>query len=108
MTESTLFDQARARSTDPVTSHQAAASVENIGQTREAILKVLRDNGPQTDTQIIKAYMDLWFGGRHMKLASPSGIRSRRSELVKMGFVEAAGTGKTASGRNCIVWRIKK
>jgi len=105
-----LFDQARARSTDPVHSHEAAASVVNLGRTREAILALLRNMYPMTDERLADQYMKAqWaYGEQAYPRVSASGLRSRRSELVKMGFVEAAGTGKTASGRACTIWRIKK
>jgi len=39
-------------------------------------------------------------------LASPSGVRSRRAELVALGFVEDTGLKrKLVSGRNATVWK---
>jgi len=110
-------DKANARKTDRPTSHMAAASVSlvNLGRTKNCILSILRTCGPQTDEQIAKKFLELY----GEKRASPSGLRSRRSWLVDQGFVEAAGgfnedgttwgiTGKTASKRNCLVWRLRK
>lgn len=105
-----LFEQAHARNSDPETSHQAAKSVSltNPGRTREAIMAILKQEGPLTDEWIWSRY-SLWYArGRTVPKASPSGLRSRRSELVRMGFVEACGTGKTASGRACQIWSVKK
>ena|SRR5580765_1551521 len=109
-------EQAHARKSDPETSHAASRSVVNLGRTRDAILKIL-SSGPRTDEQIAESYT---FGCQRLNWPkrTPSGLRSRRSELVSMGFVEAAGgfnddgttwgiTGKTASKRNCIVWKLK-
>lgn len=100
---------AHARNSDPETSHQAAASVRiaNLGRTRDGIMDVLKVNGQQTDEQIWETYSRWHDLGRTVPRSSPSGLRSRRSELVRMGFVEACGTGKTASGRPCTIWKIK-
>lgn len=109
-----LFEQAHARRTDPKTSHQAAASVVNIGPTREAILWILRKFGPLTDERIAEVIESRPAGLiDHLRTCSwwpnsPSGLRSRRAELVRLGFVEDSGhTGRTAAGRACTIWRIK-
>lgn len=99
-------EQAHARKSDPVTSHQAAASVVNIGRTREAIRSILKQFGPQTDEQIWSNYQREWIHKGATQTASPSGLRSRRAELVRMGFVVEAGTGKTAAGRACAIWKL--
>jgi len=44
---------------------------------------------------------------RKAPMASESGVRARRSELVTDGFVEATGFDKTVFGRRCIVWGRK-
>ncbi len=96
--------EARARSTDPQTSHDAAKSVESgwITVAQGAILNRLRNDGPLTDERIIARLRD------QRVSISPSGARSRRAELVKLGLVEDSGKReKTASGRQTIVWRAK-
>jgi len=104
-----LFEQARARRSDPRHSHEAAASVQNLGRTREAIKKILKDYGPSTDERIALIYRGLLGKGESIPESSPSGLRSRRAELVKMGFVEDSGnTGRTAAGRPCSIWRLAK
>lgn len=93
---------ARARRNDPATSKQAAASVslENLGRTKNTILRLLREYGPLTDEQIV----DKFYG-----MASDSGIRTRRKWLVDHGFVCDSGhTGRTASGRASTIWRLCK
>ncbi len=90
---------ARARNTDPGTSHKAAASVKNITETQARILNLLKIYGPMTDEEILSRLED--------KL-SPSGARSRRSELVAAGSVTDSGKKKlTRSGRHTIVWAAK-
>jgi len=98
------LDTAHARKSDPQTSKDAAASVVNLGRLRNHILKLYRLAGWQTDEQLIVNYRKIYGAA---SLASDSGIRSRRSELVKMGLVEKAGIGKTASGRACQIWKLK-
>jgi len=89
----------RARNTDPSTSHEAAASVDQVTKTQEYILKVLRR--PRADVELVAAYRNMKTAPR----ASESGIRSRRAELVDRGLV--VDTGKRVrleSGRYAIVW----
>lgn len=88
-----------ARKTDPTTSHEAAASVDNLTATKQAILKAL--NHPRTDVDLISAYHNL----KGAPVASESGIRSRRAELVTAGLVVDTGARiKLPSGRHAIVW----
>lgn len=94
-------DTAHARNSGPEHSHAAAKSVCNLGRTRDAILAILKSQGPLTDEGIA-----FWFAHLPRVDSSPSGLRSRRSELVRMGFVVEGGTGETAAGRNCTIWRL--
>lgn len=94
--------KAFARRTDPRTSHEAAASVRGTEQVRRNIKFILEQWGVLTDEEIAAYYA---LGCR--PLSSPSGLRTRRSELVAAGEVVAAGIGTTRSGRNCTTWRLK-
>jgi hypothetical protein len=101
----TLFStfQAAARSGDLETSHEAARSVKNTASVRAAILRIL-EHGPHTDEQIAYRYEN-----EHpsLPMVSPSGLRSRRAELVDDGQVVDSGERrKTTSGRNAICWRL--
>jgi len=88
-----------ARLTDPQTSIDAAQSVVNITPVKRAILDALHT--AMTDEELIRT-LRATFGP---KFASESGIRSRRAELVREGFVEdSLGRIKTESGRLSIVW----
>lgn len=90
---------ARARTTDPKTSHDAAASVADVTKTQEFILKALVR--PRTDTELVEAYLKT----KGAPLASESGIRSRRAELVKAGRVVDSGRKVILpSGRRSIIW----
>jgi hypothetical protein len=92
-----------ARSTDPDTSHQAAASVDTRNTIR-AVWDVLDAIGPSTDVDLIRAYGLLADDGT-IPRQSESGIRTRRHELVRIGRVEDTGTRKKLdTGRSAIVW----
>lgn len=94
-----------ARSTDPQTSWDAARSVDNLTETRLAILGVLRQHGPQTDEEIAHLFSPEEM--RRMK-TSPSGLRTRRSELVHDGHVFDSGKRKVGdTGRKMIVWEAR-
>lgn len=93
---------ARARTTDPDTSHAAALSLSShaIRDTQQEVLDVLREYGPLTDRSILAI---LW--NTKGKTQSPSGLRTRRSELVDLGLVVDTGRRNTApSRRQEIVW----
>ena len=90
---------AKARNTDPITSHLAAESVRDVTATQEYVLKALRRN--RTDVELVEAYRSLKTAPR----ASESGIRSRRAELVRKGMVVDTGRRvRLDSGRYAIVW----
>lgn len=98
-----IYGPARARNTDPATSHEAAATVQPKASTRirDEILRTLFHLGPMTDEQIAEHLS--WLN------ASPSGLRTRRAELVAAGLIEQdSADGRTSSGRRCAVWRHAK
>jgi hypothetical protein len=92
------------RKTDPVTSHAAAASVENLTVTQKFIVQFLKAYGPMSDERLA----DTWFAECRIGSApyvSDSGLRSRRAELVAKGLVVDSGVRvKMRSGRQAIVW----
>lgn len=92
----------KARHDDPPTSHEAAAALqdENIRRSQQEILDWLRSNGPMADFQIEELAERV---GSHQ---SPSGLRTRRDELVTLGLVEDSGQFVlTPSNRRAMVWR---
>ena len=98
-----VIPEPRARLTDRGTSHAAAKSVRNQTVTHARIVEVLERYGPSTDEDIAEHYRSLgmifdW------PPVSPSGLRSRRAELVDLGTVVDAGKGRTRSGRSCTIW----
>lgn len=89
---------AGARFTDPHTSHEAAASAL-ITPVKRVILDALQT--AMTDEQLVATVQ----ATQGLTFASESGIRSRRAELVRDGYVEDTGSRvKTVSGRHSIVW----
>lgn len=77
--------EAHARTTDPVTSHEAAASVESITQKQEAVLTVFRTFGGRMHLAALVAnYRKRGLTGDLPK-QSDSGIRTRAAELVERG-----------------------
>jgi hypothetical protein len=91
----------RARTTDPHTSHAAAASLtlDRLSDVQRTILRALSER-PMTDEQLTG-----WWTRSMARRASESSIRSRRAELVAAGLVVDTGqTRPTLLGRAAIVW----
>lgn len=88
------------RRTDPDTSREAAATaVLGADTLRARVLDVfMAAKAPITDEQLAIRY-----SRRHpTRPASPSGLRTRRSELERDGLVAVVDTnGKTENGRRC-------
>lgn len=87
-----LFDQGhhmarspRARASDPDTSKAAAASLDEAKLTglQARILQLFRVYGPMHDAQLYTRLLEQERQLGYTKLTSPSGCRSRRSELSK-------------------------
>ena len=97
--------QVFARLTDPTTSWDAAASIDNavtLSQLQSLIISLMGIMQPLTDEQLHEE-VERAFGRRF----APSTVRSRRSELEKAGLVVGVDNqGKTRSGRAC--WRFTK
>lgn len=91
----------RARTTDPLTSHAAADSF-HPGRARALQYRVwLLLETPASDLELVRRWRARWPEDR----TPESSIRTRRSELVTAGQVEAAGQGVMPSGRRAIIWR---
>jgi hypothetical protein len=105
--EGGLFDHARARNTDPATSHMAAASVKPKLREKQAdVLKVLREIGPACDTKLLAEYQ-VRVKACEVSEQSASGLRTRRKELVSAGKVRAMDRrDRLPSGRLSIVWEV--
>lgn len=102
----TLLDDAtaHARRDDPETSHAAAASLtsQRLRQSQREVLLAMRALGPCSDTTLLDRYPG--FGLSHQ---SPSGLRTRRAELVARGLVVDSGKReRLPTGRMAIVWEV--
>lgn len=99
---------ALTRETDPDTSRQAAASISEtkMRETQRVIVDILDRFGPACDEDIAIYAHQLESLGEAPK-QSPSGLRSRRAELVSAGVIRDSGErAKTSSGRQTIVWEL--
>lgn len=96
-----------ARTSDPETSHEAAASLPDLRASQQAVLTVIKQIGACTDEWLVYCY-PATAQARELPRQSPSGIRTRRKELVEQGLVEWTGEKRPiASGRNARVWVAK-
>lgn len=94
-----------ARAGDPSTSHMAAASIptEKMRERQKAVLVCLTRFGPMTDEEIALCYPRV----PGLPEQSPSGLRTRRSELHYAGHVvDTGGKRELQSGRLAIVWGL--
>lgn len=96
------YRRRRARATDPDTSHAAAASQDpvRLRRSQEFVLAIIR-NHPYglTDEQLRVAVDSTGYA------ISDSGLRTRRSELVRLRLVADSGRRElTDAGRHTIVW----
>lgn len=97
---------ALARRTDPSTSHEAAHSITaaQLRKSQDAVLRVLKAYGPLDDLDLIQQYSELEYASG-LPQQSESGLRTRRKELVDLGFVADSGLKSTMpSGRRAILW----
>ena len=92
-----LFDQAHARKTDPVTSHEAAKSITpSLNKIEQGIYDALRSflPGGATSDEIVEA------SGIQYRTVTP-----RLKPMCKKGFVVDSGERKRGdSGRRQIIW----
>ena len=95
-----------ARATDPWTSKDAAMRAA-VAPLQDRLIYLFENSFPMTDDELIAEYARA-ATRFHWKPASPSGIRSRRSELVDMGYlIDTGRTALTPSGRHTIIWGLK-
>lgn len=112
MTQASLFDGLpdvpRARTTDPGTSHAAAASVDEITRKQAAVALVLAECGACTDATLVTLYQArAAVAPQTYPPQSSSGIRTRRSELVAKQRVRDSGARvRLDTGRHAIVWTV--
>ena len=95
---------ARARNSDPITSHEAAARVQGLTVTQYFICQLFDIYGAMSDEELCDRYRARF---NIVHPASLPSIRSRRAELVTAGTITDTGKVKlTEYGRNTIVWDL--
>lgn len=102
-----LLLEAKSRASDPGTSQAAAKTVMRMTDKRQAVLEAFQYFGPMTDEQLHDAYEERR-QCYHWPEQSASGLRTRRSELVRMGALEDAGTKRRMrTGRWAVLWGLR-
>jgi len=107
--------RAAARASDPDTSHDAADSVKNLRRSQQYVLALFRTFGQMTDERAWSKHQEVFAVYRTVGLPpvapvkmSPSGFRSRRSEVVGQGLRDSGRKGLTASGRRATIWECSE
>lgn len=107
-----------ARTSDPETSHTAARKAgRRLGMKQLAVLHLfqqLHAFGPPfnaiTDERLVQEYEGDWRNVEPMTwypTQADSGLRTRRNELVTLGYVEDSGSrGETSHGGASVRWRL--
>lgn len=102
-----LYGAAHARTSDPVTSHEVAQqkSPQELKANQANVLAVFRLYGPMPDFILVKLYHHEVSLG-HVGPQSDSGIRTRRSELYRMGLVRwtARYTDSETGRGTAMIW----
>ena len=97
------------RTTDPETSHEAEYSVGRLRESHSAIYRLFEEVERMTDTTLVEVYPI--FQEEHPKLPkmSPSGLRTRRKELVEEGMLRDSGEHEILpTNRKAIVWELNE
>ena len=86
--------RAHTRATDRKTSRDAAP--RDLTHSQHRVLRAMRD-GPSTDYELAQKLQGIM---------SPSGVRSRRAELVRGGLVVDTGRTRVHNKRKHTVWAL--
>lgn len=92
------------RSTDPLTSHEAADLSDTAASQLEVMRILEHADRPLSDGEIYREHLaapvlNPWS-------FSDSRLRTARHELVEAGSVVEAGEGRTSKGRRCKTWAV--
>lgn len=81
---------------------------KDITKTQMGVLKLFRANGPMCDTELLQRYAKAnMTNPRIFPYASDSGLRTRRSELVKYNLLQDSHQREMLpSGRYSVVWSV--
>ena len=100
MVEPTLFDEALARTTDPMPSHAAARSVDVSARRQEVIDAMRLLVCASTASEIHEVTQ------RYGSMQESGSVRSRLNELRRLGLVHKCGYKQAASGRVQTLWTL--
>lgn len=90
--------RARARRTDPDTSHAAARKQRNLTEAQQAVMTVFRAHDkPLLDEELIPFY-SLMRAPFRLPIQTASGIRSRRVELQRAGKLVVVDKARMSTG----------
>lgn len=97
MSQSTL----PVRTADPSTSYEAAVKAAlGASRVRPVVLEIIRNQGPLTHDELIRAYHSRVVMSPETPRSSESGIRTRLKELVHQGLVAAHEEGGVSNFGN--------
>lgn len=103
-----MTQRARARHSDPPTSHAAARSVGEFTANQRAVMTVMRVVGqPMLDETLVREYQAR-FKALRLPQQSESGIRSRRSELAKAEHIIQESKERMSTGRLGRTWAVAR
>lgn len=91
-----LFNEPKARRTDPATSHAAAEAVADAARQERRILERFAMFGPMTDEELV-ARSPQW---------REDTLKSARSRLKNRGLLIADGERINSRNRRMTVWRL--
>lgn len=95
---------AHARNTDPETSHEAAATIDQ-SKSQQAVMTAARNHltGPFTDKDLVRTFRQ---ERATLPRFSESRIRTARRELVDQGLLQLHGLTRPVSGRRERLWEV--
>lgn len=104
-----LFDQpeAHARVDDPETSHAAAATV-NVTAGQAKVLQLLQRLAHDRAVYAVTHEQLVHYAVAYDVELSPSGVRTRCTELARAGLVVDRGETRTKSGRRATLWGLAR
>lgn len=98
----------RTRATDPDTSRAAASrAVLKLRDAHWAVMALFRRYGPMSDETMVERAGNAAHTDPRL-LQSPSGLRTRRKELVTCGQLMLVRKERNANNMPCNVWDILK
>ena len=100
-----MSDLFYARTTDPETSHLAAATLNHFNmKPAEKIIYNLLEGRNLTDEQLVDEYQDTASLLFPKLQRSPQAIRTLRVKMYRDGLLRVAGVGTSRAGHKARLW----